>query len=50
MTVETKTASIPEERVRTGVIRVPSKRTNSIREVHIVIGPLLCGFVEGTLC
>ncbi len=32
------------------LIRVPSERANSIQEMHIVIGPMLCGFVEEELC
>jgi len=31
-------------------IRVPATRTNSIQEMHIVIGHMLCGFVEEALC
>jgi D-sedoheptulose 7-phosphate isomerase len=32
------------------VIRVPATRTNSIQEMHIVIGHMLCGLVEEALC
>ena len=32
------------------VIRAPATRTNSIREMHIVIGHMLCGFIEEALC
>jgi D-sedoheptulose 7-phosphate isomerase len=32
------------------VIRVPATRTNSIQEMHIVVGHMLCGFVEEALC
>jgi D-sedoheptulose 7-phosphate isomerase len=32
------------------VIRAPAVRTNSIQEMHIVIGHMLCGFVEEALC
>jgi D-sedoheptulose 7-phosphate isomerase len=32
------------------VIRAPAARTNSIQEMHIVIGHMLCGFVEEALC
>lgn len=32
------------------VIRVPATRTNSIQEMHIVIGHMLCGFIEEALC
>ncbi|MGE0626196.1 MAG: D-sedoheptulose 7-phosphate isomerase [Hyphomicrobiaceae bacterium] len=31
-------------------IRVPSTRTNSIQEMHIVVGHMLCGFIEDALC
>jgi D-sedoheptulose 7-phosphate isomerase len=31
-------------------IRVPAGRTNSIQEMHIVVGHMLCGFVEEALC
>jgi D-sedoheptulose 7-phosphate isomerase len=32
------------------VIRAPATRTNSIQEMHIVIGHMLCGFIEEALC
>lgn len=32
------------------VIRVPWTRTNSIREMHVVSGHMLCGFVKEELC
>jgi D-sedoheptulose 7-phosphate isomerase len=32
------------------VIRVPATRTNSIQEMHIVVGHMLCGLVEEALC
>jgi D-sedoheptulose 7-phosphate isomerase len=32
------------------VIRAPATRTNSIQEMHIVIGHRLCGFIEEALC
>jgi hypothetical protein len=32
------------------MIRAPATRTNSIQEMHIVIGHMLCGFIEETLC
>lgn len=31
-------------------IRVPSSRTNEIQEMHIMIGHMLCGFVEDAVC
>ncbi len=31
-------------------IRVPATRTNSIQEMHIVVGHILCGIIEDTLC
>lgn len=31
-------------------IRVPSTRTNEIQEMHIMIGHMLCGFVEDAVC
>lgn len=31
-------------------IRVPSARTNEIQEMHIMIGHMLCGFVEDAVC
>lgn len=31
-------------------IRVPAQRTNSIQEMHIAVGHILCGIVEDTLC
>lgn len=31
-------------------IRVPAQRTNSIQEIHIAIGHILCGIIEDTLC
>jgi D-sedoheptulose 7-phosphate isomerase len=31
-------------------IRVPSSRTNEIQEMHIMIGHMLCGFVEEAVC
>ncbi len=31
-------------------IRVPADQTNFIQEMHIVIGHMLCGFVEAALC
>jgi D-sedoheptulose 7-phosphate isomerase len=31
-------------------IRVPAQRTNSVQEMHIAIGHILCGIVEDTLC
>ncbi len=31
-------------------LRVPSGRTNEIQEMHIVIGHMLCGFVEEAVC
>jgi D-sedoheptulose 7-phosphate isomerase len=32
------------------MIRAPTTRTNSIQEMHIVIGHMLCGFIEEALC
>jgi D-sedoheptulose 7-phosphate isomerase len=32
------------------VIRAPATRTNSIQEMHIVIGHMLCGLIEEALC
>jgi D-sedoheptulose 7-phosphate isomerase len=32
------------------VIRVPSARTYAIQEMHMMIGHMLCGFVEEALC
>jgi D-sedoheptulose 7-phosphate isomerase len=29
---------------------VPARRTNSIQEMHIAVGHILCGIVEDTLC
>ncbi len=31
-------------------IKVPSSRTNEIQEMHIMIGHMLCGFVEDAVC
>ncbi len=31
-------------------VRVPSSRTNEIQEMHIMIGHMLCGFVEDAVC
>jgi D-sedoheptulose 7-phosphate isomerase len=31
-------------------IRVPSRQTNEIQEMHIMIGHMLCGFVEDAVC
>jgi D-sedoheptulose 7-phosphate isomerase len=32
------------------VVRVPSSQTNEIQEMHILIGHLICGFVEEAVC
>jgi hypothetical protein len=45
-----KIASILEERVRFGAIRVLSRRKTSIQAMHVVIGRLPCGCIEETLC
>lgn len=31
-------------------IRVPSGKTNTIQEMHIVVGHMLCGYVENAVC
>jgi D-sedoheptulose 7-phosphate isomerase len=31
-------------------LRVPSNTTNEIQEMHIVVGHMLCGFVEDAVC
>ena len=31
-------------------IRVPSRKTNEIQEMHIAIGHLLCGLIEDAIC
>jgi D-sedoheptulose 7-phosphate isomerase len=31
-------------------IRVPSTKTNEIQEMHIIVGHMLCGFVESDVC
>lgn len=31
-------------------IRVPSRQTNEIQEMHIVVGHMLCGYVEAEVC
>lgn len=31
-------------------IRVPSAQTNEIQEMHIVVGHMLCGFIEEAVC
>jgi D-sedoheptulose 7-phosphate isomerase len=31
-------------------VRMPAKCTNSIQEMHIMVGHMLCGFVEEVLC
>ncbi len=31
-------------------VRVPSSKTNEIQEMHIVVGHMLCGYVEAEVC
>ena len=31
-------------------VRVPSRQTNEIQEMHIVVGHMLCGYVEAEVC
>lgn len=42
-------SSLLEERAEL-TLRVPSKQTNHIQEMHIAIGHIICGLVEETLC
>lgn len=47
MTGETES---PMSELAEVVVKVPSTQTNHIQEMHIVVGHIICGIVEETLC